>query len=276
MTPPDQLSPRDWLTCVYNRSINPDTANPLRFTFTGVVATGDALLKWKDRKGVTLDLAIKQIRSSHEFAGTAQAHDDAIQALIALSPMEKRSICIRPVQIADDDGKNPTSLPSFDAAKAIWGKCCIDLTVNAAQTVSKTAFKTLERSPIAGPRNAEENSLFDAAGGGGGCVSVLVPETFQRGSVISKDIDGGGVTYHSGAIVPGIAVVEGVDPTIVAHELGHAMGYKPHAPAGTVMEVTAAKHDQKESNRVAGVICERVRNFATSSGGKEDCRADVT
>jgi hypothetical protein len=165
-------------------------------------------------------------------------------------------------------------LPSFDAAKAIWGKCCIDLTVNAATTVSKSAFKTLERGPVSGPHSTEENSLFAAAGSGGGCISVLVPATFQRGTVTSKDIDGGGVNYNSGAIVPGLAVVEGVDPSIVAHELGHAMGYKPHGPAGTVMAVTAAKHDQQESDRVAWTICDRVRPFASPTG-KEDCTADV-
>jgi hypothetical protein len=42
------------------------------------------------------------------------------------------------------------------------------------------------------------------------------------------------------------------------------------------MEVTASKHDQKESDKVAWVICETVRKFASSTGGKEDCNADLT
>jgi len=39
------------------------------------------------------------------------------------------------------------------------------------------------------------------------------------------------------------------------------------------MEVTASKHDQTESDRATWVICEQVRKFAKSSGGKQDCTA---
>jgi hypothetical protein len=53
------------------------------------------------------------------------------------------------------------------------------------------------------------------------------------------------------------------------------MNSKPHAPAGTIMEVTASKHDQTESDRATWVICEQVRKFAKSSGGKENCTADT-
>jgi hypothetical protein len=212
---------------------------------------------------------------SHEFAGTAKARADAKAVLLAALPMERLSVCIRPVRIADDDGKKPTTLPSFDAAKDIWGKCCIDVSVKGGKTIPKKAFKTLDHEPATGHATAEEASMITAAGASD-CISVFVPETFKQGRTTSKDIDGGGVHFGTPGLGEAVVTVEGVDPTIVAHELGHAMGYAPHAPAGTVMAVTASKHDQKESDRVAWIICEKVREFASSTGGKEDCTADTT
>jgi hypothetical protein len=259
---------------VYKGSIDPGKADPLRFTFTGVVATGDVLAKWMSREGITLDVAMARIRSSHEFSGTPQAQETAIQALKAKIPMERLSVCIRPVQIADDKGKDPTTLPSFEAAKAIWGKCCIDVSVKGGKTISKTAFKTLDHAGESGYATAEEASMMTAAGASD-CISVFVPETFKQGGKTDKDIDGGGVHFGTPGLGEAVVVVEGVDPTIVAHELGHAMGYQPHHPAGTVMEVKASKHDQKESDLVSWVICEQVRTFAKSSGGEKDCTADT-
>jgi Domain of unknown function (DUF4157) len=273
LTPADKLSPRDWVRCVYKGSIDPAEADPLRFTFTGEVATPKALAAWKDRKQLTLDVAIRHVLYSHEFSGTAKAQQDAKTALLAL-PTDRRSVCIRPVQIADDDGKNSTKLPSFDAAKTIWGKCCIDVSVKGGKTISKTAFKTLDHEGAGGYATAEEASMIKAAGASD-CISVFVPETFKQGGTTSKDIDGGGVHFGTPGLGEAVVVVEGVDPTIVAHELGHAMGYQPHRPAGTVMEVTASKHDQKESDQVAWGICDKIRESASSTGGKEDCYADA-
>jgi hypothetical protein len=272
---PDKLSPSDWVKCVSKGSISPGAANPLRFTATGVIATGDALVKWMDREGITLAVAVKRIKSSKEFSGTPGAQETAIRGLTALIPMEKLSVCVRPVQIADNDGKNPTALPSFDAVKTIWGKCCLDVTVKSAATVSKTSFKTLDHSDSqTGKPTAEEAKLFAAAGSSGGCTSVFVVQTFQDGGKTSKDISGGAGSRYSGSDLA-IVAVEGVDPTIIAHELGHAMGYLSHDPAGTIMEVTASKHDQKESDRVSWITCEKVRKSAKPAGGKQDCKADV-
>ena len=272
----EDLSPREWRKCRSLGLIQANNEDPLRFAQgvdEGVVATPDKIRAWQQRKGLAREVAIAHLRASHEFAGSDKARE---MAVISTFPIERLSVCIRPVRIADDDGKKPTILPSFDAAKAIWGKCCIDLSLKEAKTVSKTAFKTLDHgSNVA---TAEEENLIRAGGGGGGCISVFVTETFKKGNIISKDIEGGGVTVGT-PFGPAIIVVEGVDPTVVAHELGHAMGIgaQDHGPAGTVMEVTASKHDQKESDKVATVICERVREFNGSKpGGKEECYLDVT
>jgi len=272
----DKLTPSQWLKCVSLGKIQPDNEYPLRFTNTGVVATPAELSKWLDREKISQEVAIARVLHSHEFAGNDQAREEAKVIVLNSFPMEKLKVCIRPVQIADDDGKKPTTLPSFDMAKTIWGKCCLDVSVSGAKTVSKTAYKTLQQESSTGKATAEEVGLFTAAGGAGGCISVFVAETFQDGGKISKDIDGGGATFGT-PFGPAVVVVEGIDPTIVAHELGHAMDYLPHAPAGTIMEVTAASHSQKESDQVASVICNKVRAFSGAKpSGKKDCFSSVT
>jgi outer membrane protein OmpA-like peptidoglycan-associated protein len=184
---------------------------------------------------------------------------------------ERLKVCLRPVRIANDDGKQPTTLPSFGDPKTIWAKCCIDVSVGASVTVSKTAYKTLDESHDDNP-TAEETALFADAGGGGGCISIFVADNFQQDGNVGKDISGGGGTYDGGKADPKVVVVEGVEPTIVAHEMGHAMGYGPHEPAGSVMEVTANRHDQRESTNVAAVICNKVRQWAgAAKTGKTDC-----
>jgi len=252
-------------------------ADPLRFAKNGREATRDELGAWVVREGISQELAITRVLHSYEFMGTTKAREGAKVRQITTFPMENLGVCIRPVQIADDNGKNPTVLPSFDAAKTIWGKCCVDLSVKGAKTVSKTAFKTLDDEPGTAPNpTAEETNLFAAAGEAGGCISVFVAETFQQSGRTSKDISGGAGTRAAGTAGLAVVAVEGVDPTIVAHELGHAMGYLRHQPAGTVMEVTASRHDQQESDKVAKVICDKVRTFTNAKpGGKKDCYLDI-
>jgi hypothetical protein len=277
---PNKLSPNDWLHCVYKGCINANDANPLRFANTGVLATRDEIMKWVVREGITEQtekVAVGRIVNSYDFLGSSEAREEAKVHLINAIPREIRSVCIRPVRIADDNGKNPTALPSFDAAMDIWGKCCIDVSVAAVTTVRKTAFKTLDHNED-GLITDEEIKLYGAAGGGGGCASVLVAETFRQGGKTSKDISGGAATFGTPDDGSAIFTVEGVDPTIVAHELGHAMGLGPleHRPAGTVMEVTASKHNQKESDQVAKVTCDKVRAFSNAKpSAKKDCGLNV-
>jgi Domain of unknown function (DUF4157) len=278
LRPADELEPDAWYRCMRKGCIQEHNADPLRFAKNGRVATRDELGAWVAREGISQERAIADVMHGYDFLGTTKAREDAKVRLITVFPVEKLSVCIRPVQIADDNGKNPTVLPSFDAAKTIWGKCCVDLSVKGAKTVSKTAFKTLDHEPDTSKATAEEASLFRAAGGAGDCISVFVAETFQQGGKTSKDIGGGAATFGTPDGGSAVFVVEGADPTIIAHELGHAMGLGPldHGPAGTIMEVLSSRHDQKESDKVAKVICDKVRTFTNAKpGGKKDCYLDI-
>lgn len=193
---------------------------------------------------------------------------------LARAKVGKETACVRPVVIADDDGKNPTTSPSFDSVKRVWGKCCIDFSVKDAVTVKKTAYKTLDESPNDTP-TAEETALFNDAGGSGGCVSVFTAVQFAQGGKTGKDISGGGGTYEGGKAEPKVVTVEGVDPTIVAHEVGHALGIGTHGPAHTIMNVTASRHDQAEEEKVNKAQCDKARTAPTTSAASATKDCDV-
>jgi hypothetical protein len=265
---PKDMSPGQWLSCRDAGLINPTDADPLRVSRTGAIADLKEIRAWMKIKGLDRGLAIKHLRNSHEFTGTQHAREAAI-------PMDTLGVCIRPVQIADVDYGGATKLPSFDAVVSIWKKCCIDVSIDSPVIIPDPAFKTLEHEEGGGFATAQEVKLIKAAGASK-CVSVFVAETFKHGSHVSKDISGGGAAVGN-KFGGSIMVVEGVDPTIVAHELGHVMGYGPHSPANTIMEVQASVHTQKESDKVAWNICEVVRNFnGAAQRGKEDCQGDLS
>lgn len=178
--------------------------------------------------------------------------------------------CIQPVVIADDDGKNPTSAPSFAQVTAIWSKCCIDYTINAVKTVAKTAYKTLEESATNVP-STEEKDLFKDAGASN-CIQVFVPQTFSQGATTGKQISGGGGTYDAGTANPKIVVVEGAVSEVVAHEVGHASGYQSHDANNTVMKPTG-KFDSPNATAVSSDVCTKARvgTVLTKAGAAKDC-----
>ena len=250
---------------------------------------------------------------------------------------EKLNACVQPVQIADDDGKNPTALPSFDLTKEVWKKCCVFVSVTEPKMISGTAFKEVDESPSNTPTN-EQVSLYDShikAGGSSGCIPVFVPQTFRKvtytitnesltkmkaegvtDEVITKlkdmtdqeygkdvfqelldkkigdktaiavilkhavkneqagkKVSGGGATYRDGQSNAMVFVLEGADQRVVAHEVGHAIGYFTHEQGGTE-NITNPK---SASNEVNEDICGYIRDTSKSvtHTGDKECKWDI-
>ena len=195
--------------------------------------------------------------------------------------IEKKKVTIQPVAVANDDGKNPTTIPSFAIAKTIWGKCCIDLTINASKQVNKTAYKELD-TPLTCSPQREALALANAAAISGNVISVFVPDTLKDGGKTGKNVHGGGFATDANTINPKAFLVSGTHGTVVAHELGHAMGHASclgrsgHLPAGTVMVPTGA-YNSPALEKVASVICTNVRGFSGAAGsGNKNCAEDLT
>jgi len=207
-------------------------------------------------------------------AGAEPADAPAKQECPAANQAIKLTGCIQPVVIADDDGKNPTTAPSFDQVQSIWKKCCIDYSVKGATTVKKSAYKTLDESPDNNPTQEEKDLFKDA--GASTCVQVFVPTQLTMGGETGKNVNGGGGTYERGTANPKVVLVEGAVGEVVAHEVGHASGFAGHVGAGeTVMKATGA-YNVANPTTVSTAVCSRARTGAvlTKAGDAKDCCMD--
>ncbi len=182
----------------------------------------------------------------------------------------KWSACLQPVYIADDDGKHPTTVPPLAKAKEIWAKCCIDLTVNGATAVKKSAYKTLDESKDDTPTDEEKKLFHDA--GASNCIQIFVPTQFDQDGKTGKDISGGGATYDAGTAHPKVVVVEGAAGEVVAHEVGHALGHLGHDANPTVMKPTG-HYNTPNNPDVSAEVCQKAKtgSVLTKGGAAKDC-----
>lgn len=246
---------------------------------------------------------------------------------------EKLTACVQPVRIADDDGQNPTTLPSFDLTKQVWQRCCVSLTVNEPQTVRGSTFKEMDESPSDTP-TAEEQKIYleYAKSGAPGCITVFVPVTFRKviytitdqtlaelttqkvaAEILSKlqetkntpygaddftemlrstipdetvralvlkhasrteekgkQVSGGGATYKEAQKDAMVFVLEGSIPRIVAHEVGHALGYFGHEQGGSENITNPNSPSNAVNAEICGTIRDRSQNI--NHTGVKDCK----
>ncbi|WP_436314013.1 eCIS core domain-containing protein [Variovorax sp. LjRoot84] len=187
---------------------------------------------------------------------------------------ETLQVSIKPIRVAEDDGSAPTSVPSLASAKRVWSKCCINVVGDAPVTVSKSAYKEIDDAGSGAPLTAEESALFADAGIAGG-VQLAIVDTIRRGANAGKMVAGGGTTKDFGLASAKIILVDGSDPTIVGHELGHAMGIGTHGPAGTVMQPSGA-YNKAVDEAVNADICKTAREYVgAAKTGKKECALDL-
>lgn len=183
---------------------------------------------------------------------------------------ERKTACIQPFAIANDDGTSPTTIPDLGVARRIWEKCCINYSVLGTKVINKTDYRTLSVSSKT--RTAEQSSMY-ANGGASNCIHVFVPEQFEEGGASGKDILGGGISDDTAGSSPKVTVVEGAAPEVLAHEIGHASGYSGHDPAGTTIMTASNKHDAVVTSVVSEPVCAAARIGAVLQGtsGTDDC-----
>ena len=191
------------------------------------------------------------------------------------------SACIQPVLIADDDGSSPTTAPSFTAVRDIWSRCCVDITVASAITVSGTRFKDIDNAENLVP-TIEEKDMINDAGAGTNCVPVFVVDTISLSGVSGKNVSGGGYTLTSGLPGPHIVVVDGGSSWLVAHELGHGFdvdhGLGTRADGQPTIAQPTGSFNGAGSEKVSDPICAASRGSApvTVTGGTPNCCKDLS
>jgi len=164
---------------------------------------------------------------------------------------------IQLIVVADDDGKNPTTAPRMTAVDRVWEKCCIHMNVLDTKVVKDTSAKSLEIG--GGTASAKETAL--AANKTANAINVFTVSTFNKGGVENKNYSGGGRTFYLGSSSPVSILVEGAVPTVVAHEIGHALRGNVDHEAGTIMEGSGA-FDAPNPDKVSATVCSTAKTWS--------------
>ncbi len=180
-------------------------------------------------------------------------------------PVPKVAVCVQPIVVAESDGSAPLAAPSFAEVVRIWGKCCLDVTINGTIVVANSALKEIDDAGSGAPMTAEETTLFASAGSG--CIPVATVDTIRRGASAGKGVAGGGTTKDIGTNQPKVIVDEGADPTVVAHEVGHALTLAHSDDVGgrTVMHPSGA-FNVAVPDGVTANICNKARVAPVATG----------
>jgi hypothetical protein len=175
------------------------------------------------------------------------------------------TVDVQPVRIAQDDGSNPTAAPVTSVAASIWRRCCVNLNVLPVTTIHQTSLQTI--SSVGGSSSAEERQLI-AAVQGPNRITVVTFRNFDSNGVINTSTRGGAGTFGFGSTQPVVFAVDIAVGEVIAHEIGHALGYLQHQARdnGTIMEGTGSATTANPLH-VSAPVCRDVRTGSAATAG---------
>jgi len=202
------------------------------------------------------------------------APDVQMQAAPAAAPcgpgltVGRRRATIQPVRVARNDGTHPTERIGFSRLTELFGRCCIEFAISPPRTINRTDFQVV--NDTGGAATPEENALA-AAAPGGNHINVIVVQNFDTGGGVLNADSGGGAMSIPGA-TPSVIAVEGTSRTVIAHEVGHALGLF-HTGAATFMRGTG-RHGAANPRHVTLSQCNTARTSALLTPIAGNCCMD--
>jgi hypothetical protein len=170
-----------------------------------------------------------------------------------------RTATVKVVRIAKDDGTDPTATPDLSVAKAIFRRCCVELNVQPVTTIRKTNWQTINSLGSGSGRTSIEQQDLALATNEDNKITVVSIRDFMVAFKTSTTTHGGALTVGFGTIFPVIMAVDIAVPEVIAHEVGHALGFfKEDAANPTIMKPTNAP-TVANSRDVSNEICRAVQ-----------------
>ncbi len=135
------------------------------------------------------------------------------------SRLRMKTLKVKPVRIADDDGSNKTGKADMSVTKRVFKKAAIDVQEISETVLKKTSYK--EMSHLG--KEAKKDLWKDVASTDH--AALVTVETFNDGSKVGRKVTGGGYTWNNARAGMAMMVHDG-GSWLAAHELGHAVGGK--------------------------------------------------
>jgi hypothetical protein len=188
----------------------------------------------------------------------------------------RRTVDVQPVRIAQDDGSNPSAAPALGVASTLWPRCCVHLNILPATTLNRTEFQTITGDDTSDFTSAEETRLINTVARANR-ITVVTFRNFESGGVTSTATHGGAGTALRGTTRPVVYAVDIAVGEVIAHEIGHALGYAGHNARdnGTIMETTGSPTTANPTH-VSRPVCAAVRTGPVATASTTRCCQDFT
>jgi hypothetical protein len=173
------------------------------------------------------------------------------------TPMRKATV--KPVRIAKDNGTNPTGTPDLSAARAIFKRCCVELNVEPATTINRTVWQTINSLGSGTTATSSEEQALALATNTNDKITVVSIDEFMVAFRPTTTAHGGALTIAPGTNFPVIVAVDIAVPEVIAHEVGHALGYLREDVGGGTIMTPSKSPTTAPAHTVSDDICRAVR-----------------
>lgn len=180
----------------------------------------------------------------------------ACPAPCRFTPLRKATV--KTVRIAKDDGSSPTRAPDLSVATSIFRECCVELNVEPVTTINKTNWQTINSLGSGSGRTSIEQQDLALATNVDHKITVVSIQDFMVAFRTNTTEHGGALTLGHGTEFPVIIAVDIAVPEVIAHEVGHALGYtREDVGGGTIMTPTNSP-TTPNARKVSAEVCRGV------------------
>lgn len=188
----------------------------------------------------------------------------------------QRKATVKPIRIAKDNGTDPTGTPDLSVARAIFKPCCVELNVEPATTINRTVWQTINSLGSGSTATSSEQQALALATNTNDKITVVSIDEFMVAFRPTTTAHGGALTIAPGTNFPVIVAVDIAVPEVIAHEIGHALGFLREDVGGGTIMTPSKSPTTAPAHKVSDDICRAVRFGPMASGFGGACCLRIT